>query len=97
MLEREFFHVAAVGSKVVAGNHRDMIGVGAVVAVLAGKIDVVNAGDEFIKSRWPLPKIGFHSRCLHRKAALTSWGINPIGANMISAYFHVYENNQNLH
>jgi hypothetical protein len=30
------------------------------VAVLAGKIDVVNAGDEFTKSQGYLPGIGFH-------------------------------------
>jgi len=29
-------------SKIVAGNHRDMI---------AGKVDAVNAGDEFTKSQ----------------------------------------------
>ena len=39
-----------------------MIGVGAVVvvAVVAGKIDVVNAGNEFTKSQGPLLGIGFH-------------------------------------
>jgi hypothetical protein len=30
------------------------------VTVGAGKVNVVNAGDEFIKSQGPLPKIGFH-------------------------------------
>jgi hypothetical protein len=54
-----------------------MIGVGAVVAVVAGKVDVVNAGNEFTKSQGPLLGIAFH--VLHRKTALTSWGVHPIG------------------
>ena len=37
-----------------------MIGVGAVVAVVAGKVDVVNAGDEFTKSQGSLLGIGSH-------------------------------------
>jgi len=46
MLERGFFHVAAVRSKIVAGYHRDRIGVGAVLAEVARKVDISNAGDD---------------------------------------------------
>ena len=47
-------------SKIVAGNHWDMIGVGAVVTMIVGKVDTVNAGDEFTKSQGSLWGIGFH-------------------------------------
>ena len=42
-----------------------MIGIGTVVAVIAGKVDVVNAGNEFTKSQGTLLGIGFHGLMLY--------------------------------
>ena len=41
--------------KIVAGNYRDIISIGAEVTVAAGKVDVVNAGDEFANAQGSLP------------------------------------------
>jgi hypothetical protein len=53
--------MAVVRNKIVAWNHRKMIRVGAEVTMVTGKVDVVNAGDEFTHSQESLLGTGFHS------------------------------------
>jgi hypothetical protein len=71
----------AVRSKIIARNHGDMIGIGAVMAVIARKVDAVNAGDEFTQSQGSLFGTGFHGLNLPRETAQMSWGVHPIGMN----------------
>ena len=77
MLDRGFFRVAATRSKIVAGNHWEMIGVGAIVAVLAGKVNVVNAGDKFTKSQGPLLGVGFHDLIFTPENCANVMGYTP--------------------
>jgi hypothetical protein len=59
--------MVAVGSKIVTGHDRNMIGTGALEAMVAGKVDIVNAGDEITHSQGFLFKIGFHGLMLTSK------------------------------
>ena len=56
-----------------------MIGVSAVIAVLAGKVDVVNTGDEFTKSQGSFLGIGFHPPMFTPANRAEAWGVHPIG------------------
>jgi hypothetical protein len=47
------------------------------VAVLAGKVDVVNAGNEFTKSQGPLLGIGFHDLMFTPKSRADVMGCLP--------------------
>jgi hypothetical protein len=62
-----------------------MIGVGAVMAVAAGKVDVVNAGNEFTKSQGPLLEIGFHDLMFTSAICAEAWGVHPIGMITVAA------------
>ena len=56
-----------------------MIGVGAVITVAAGKVDTVNAGDEFSNFQEFLIGTGFHCLMFTPEERLRSWGVHPIG------------------
>ena len=56
-----------------------MIGICAEVTMVAGKVDIVNAGDEFTESKGCLLGIGFHGPMFTQEDPMTSWGVHPIG------------------
>ena len=67
-----------VRSKIVAGNYRDMIGVGPPLVIpISVEKDIVGARDEVAKSQGSLPGNGIHGRDSNPGNGLDGMGCSP--------------------